>query len=471
MGQNIDKVSLFKRHGPYLAPFERALIYEDIHTGWVNYTGPSVFKLKKSPYLDAFSEYTYIVPEDLAPPENAFVTVTGTEVKSPIFNLDNRNGPMSNIGEYQKIMNVEDWKYENLSSYLDMHTVPSAVIEREFGNMVGIETDGTLTMKEFLYYVSYGWENAEHDGLDTALAMQLVSCPQSTYGTGGIGVQMYPIGGRTIAVNNYGTHINRILPREFTKSNNMYVFKPVKTKMDIKSMLNIEKSTSEVNFAYLKIMAPEDIKRPVNIPILLEDAVPSKTKKAFFNPDILTYQLTALMINPVLDEQLIDAFERNILELERLRIRNDDQDSSFDLSSVNRIAQSFVRLRLRPSIDDSRFHEASQTFLRYYQEYLENKEILENFRGGRAYDVPNIDGSYIRSRLRTDEIKLLLEIMKRSEESGEKWVATSELEKDMPGVDIWPLIRNLQNFGYIIHKQNYGYLRAVLIDEELSGLE
>ena len=41
--------------------------------------------------------------------------------------------------------------------------------------------------KDFLYHCSSSWLNAEEDNLDTMLALQLVSCPSSFYGVGGIG--------------------------------------------------------------------------------------------------------------------------------------------------------------------------------------------------------------------------------------------------------------------------------------------
>ncbi len=62
-----------RSYGAEFAAFERELIFERPHTGWVHFLGSRELVLGKSPFSEHVSPHPYVLPEDLQIPEGAFV--------------------------------------------------------------------------------------------------------------------------------------------------------------------------------------------------------------------------------------------------------------------------------------------------------------------------------------------------------------------------------------------------------------
>ena len=451
--------SVFKRPPAYYAPFERRLIMGDKHTGWVEYIGKGRFRLRKSPFLNVYSEYTYIYSGEDGPPENQLVSVEGRDRKIPVFNGRTE-------GRYRLVFDVESW------SKTELHIPPPenlAILQYLLGESIDYDLIEELTVKDFLREISRGWTNAQADGLDMSIALQYLSCPQSLYGTGGIGSQVYSLGAGTKAVSYYGTYMSRILPREFLKGTGSYVFVPVRTGRTTGILDSMNERVEELNYAYLFTTTPRNIIKPVHLPLLIEGTEPGRMKD-MLDPSVVAYQLSALMLRPEIPQGIISRFEDSIKEVQRLILLNDDIESSLDASSIPRIAEAMARLYMVERMDDDIFARASKLFLRYYKEYLDAKDVLERFRKGSTIDTPQTRISYLRQHLPAKAIKVLVEIVRYGDEHGAKWVPVDEIQGRFKD-DIIDAIIQLQDYGYIIARENYTYVMPVIIDDELSEIE
>ena len=151
-----------REYGEWFAPFEYELIFlkQEEHIGWVEITSNNTFKLKLTPFYGKHRNYEYIIPDPKTmPPQNKCIEVKPFKIiADPRFNNKSLYG---NYNNYCIVDGYREYKIE----------LPKPKID----------------YKDFLYYISSSWINAEDDYLDTMLALNAVSCPSSFYGIGGIG--------------------------------------------------------------------------------------------------------------------------------------------------------------------------------------------------------------------------------------------------------------------------------------------
>ncbi|NLK25977.1 MAG: hypothetical protein GX307_05310, partial [Euryarchaeota archaeon] len=79
-----------------------------------------------------------------------------------------------------------------------------------------------LDREEFLYRLVINWPGGEQDHLDKALALQLLSCPRTPLGPGGIGTQSFDLTGESKALDNLKKTLGTHLPTEFSRPNERY---------------------------------------------------------------------------------------------------------------------------------------------------------------------------------------------------------------------------------------------------------
>src|SRR3989442_7189301 len=65
-----------RSYGAQFAAFERELIFDRPHTGWVHFVGSREIVLGKSPFSEHLSLHPYVLPDNLRIPEGAFVELT-----------------------------------------------------------------------------------------------------------------------------------------------------------------------------------------------------------------------------------------------------------------------------------------------------------------------------------------------------------------------------------------------------------
>ncbi len=458
--------SLKKREWPYLAPFEYELMFREEHTGWVEYVGKNVFKLRKSPFSPLYSKWKYIAPKDKPPPDNAFVTLEGRETKKPVFKGN------ETLGNYSYVFEVEHWNENELEPPLPY----GAEVERYLEDLSGVPFEGMLTMKEMLHLVSMGWKDAQNDGLDFALGALYLSCPPMGEKVGGIGTQYYALGSgeREKYRRYYSRYMKRILPKEFTtlSGSDIYYYVSVERESVEKRLERKMKDTRELNYSYIWKVPYRGSSWPVQIPFLLRDSRPRKINDVL-PPDLLQYQLTGLMIRPKIDERLISEFEDRIVEVDKLMMKNDDLESNIDRRSIKKFAGTITRMHLRNELSEERFREAEDTFLEYYEEYLDYKEALKPLRGRGTTGKAGVGASYMKYNLNNTDIDVLKTIMRLwEEEYGKSWVPVEAVaSKFKDRALVMESLYNLQTYGNIIQKMNFGMVKPIILESIADELE
>jgi len=158
---NLDKRGL----GALFAPFERELIWEYEHRGWVHWMGRNKFILRKSPFSNHKSQFEYLTPPDICPSENEFIKLEVGKLIITNPRMIRRTTFLEFSAQYYEVMS---------------YRLVSLKLPKPY-----------LNPKGFLHHLTYNWKNAEDDHLDFSLALQLLSCPESLYGKGGIGSQSF----------------------------------------------------------------------------------------------------------------------------------------------------------------------------------------------------------------------------------------------------------------------------------------
>lgn len=265
------------------AAFERQILNTP-HVGWVRWGPGGQFQLLKSPFRDTiFYDHYYRLPPDLRPKENSLVEL---EVEGPSRKL---------LGQ---INNTTYFKYKE---YYDVVAIKDLDI-----NKVVLLQKPYLERDEFLDRITCNWKNASEDHLDVSLALQLLSCPASIYGTGGIGSKSAaPINHTKKPLVDLKKTINRLLPTEFLRGSKLYQYNFIedsKTLSEVEAK-RIKGDVSEVSYNHLWRFPPKSVNTPINIPTLIYNSV-YNPKNLEMDIDVLEYILTALAIRPHIEKYM-----------------------------------------------------------------------------------------------------------------------------------------------------------------------
>ncbi len=429
-----------REYGEWFAPFEQELIFlkKEEHIGWVEYTSDNTFKLKLSPFYGEYRKYEYIVADPKTmPPQGKCIEVKPFKlIHDPLFNTKNLYG-----------------KYQNY-----------CIIDRYNDYQIRLPKLN-IGYKDFLYHCSSSWLNAEEDNLDTMLALQLVSCPSSFYGVGGIGAAAAKISkGKlsTAIIPELNNTYKTIVAENFQTMNDKYMFNMAKTSTDRKQINHIRQvNLPEVNYCCPCATMNEAQKVtetiPIQIPMLVKGATylnASKLAEPYF---VLQYQLTALMHTPTFGDSnsALKEIEDNI----RL-MSSCDLPFNFDANTVNKLALAFNRLYLKEDNSELKINEAIKTFFAYakdWQPYIKESAATTKFRGTYSSTDMLINFS-------NDHQTFLVELQKLHDETTEKWVAWDELKTKFAEKK-WHVLEEiateLNNLGFIIHQHNFSQIRKV----------
>lgn len=444
---NNSKLDLNEREfGYWFAPFERELIWvkNQEHIGWVVHTSNLTFKLQYTPFYKQYKNYTYIAPTpELMPPENKCVEIKPLKIVRKV-----KFGGRDLYGEYDNYCLVDGFK-----EYKVQIQKPS------------------IGYKDFLYHCSNNWDNAgEEDHLDLMLALQLVSCPSSFYGKGGIGaiaskISSYGELSKTI-IPQLKTTYNGIVSPNFREANDKYFFDMITTKNEINYMGQIrEYRPCEVNYCRPCVTYDEalittgDI--PVQIPLLVKYAKYKKSDGLEEKYLLLQYQLAALMLNPVFDNNnsSLTNIENNIKKV--IEERMHENIFALDANSINKLALSLSRLYLTDDVSNQEINKATNYFfgnLEDWKLYLDNSKLLTKFRKtARSTDI--------QPSLSHDHQRFLAELQKLHDETNEKWIDMQNLERNL-GKKIkstaYEIAKDLNNLGLIIQQNNFSKLRNII---------
>ncbi|MCK4798255.1 MAG: hypothetical protein KAT05_12815 [Spirochaetes bacterium] len=441
----MGKLDLNKREfGSWFAPFERELLFvkKQEHIGWVVYTSDKTFKLQLTPFYEQFRNYTYIVPEPhLMPPEKMCVEVEPFKIiQEPVFNNK------SLYGEYRNHCIIDGFKEYNVQ------------IQKP-----------DIQYRDFLYQCSVNWKASEEDDIDKMLALQMVSCPSSFYGKGGIGVLASKLSSygkiSKSVLPQLNTTYNNLIATNFQKTNDKYFFNMVKTPRDMEFINQIRQhSMCEVNYCNPCISINDAQitagSIPIQIPLLIKYATYKKSDELAEPYLLLQYQLTALMHNPTFGDSnsALNKIEKNIWKvIEERRIENIFE---IDANTVNKLALSFSRLYLSNDVKTEKINEATDMFFAHWNDwkhYINDSKKLTDFRNTMH---PN-DTIFKYSH---DHQKFLVELQKLQDDTNEKWIDWKELEQklDKKVINIaYDIALELNNLGLIIQQYNFSKIRKV----------
>jgi hypothetical protein len=367
------------------------------------------------------------------PPENECIRVEGREDKKPIFKQN------STIGRYEKTMYVED-----LKPYKIKRNKPDC------------------SDKDFIYYCTSNWDSASEDDLDKMIALQLVSCPFSIAGPGGLGSITSKITGTGALgiryISDLESTFKSIIPINFYSDHDLYRFSFLKGKSH--SMKRSTKQFCELNYVKSCLNVDEALKAPkeisIQIPLLVHEAKLNK-KLNDCQDLILQYQLTALTYQPKFEDQQLRIFDRNVKDILELKFKEDFLN--VDPFTINKLALAFSRLYLSNEIESDRFKDATKLFFDQWEDwsdYLSGHKIEFQHRSvAMANDT--------KLNLTLKEQKVCGVLQRVHDETNELWIKSDELKEHMKdkNINLIQTLENLSSSAIIINKNNFEYVRLI----------
>ena len=340
----------------WFLPFERKLLDLE-HVGWVRWIATDRFVLERSPFPNyKTSIYSYKVPPDVHPPTNSFIEV-----------------------EVGKMNRKSKWKKKKtLGNYVDIHYDVLGINKLDF-KILEMPKPFLRGKEDFLHRISYNWKCAEDDHLDLALALQMLSCPESSYGIGGIGTQSFSLAGAGKKPLKYiQESINQLIPLDLRRPSNIgYMHRFIISNTTYSAVERSRKRVEipEISYNYLyHLQEYQNKMEPIQIPTIIQDATyMGRTKE--YDQDVVEFLLTSLLIKPIISDDIVNRIEASIREIyNEIQPEYDKTHVPFDNNSLVKLANTFCRLELKDRLTDDVFDRTKMEFQQLYKE-LEDAKI------------------------------------------------------------------------------------------------
>jgi hypothetical protein len=361
----IKGINLTKRiNGPWTT-FESFLLKdENCHVGWIHWINHQSFKLHKNPFSTwPSSPFTYLVPEDVSIPEEGLIRVNVEKIyKIPDFSKTRT------LGIYTNQFCITDG-YESIKT----DTLPKPY----------------LTKDEFLSRLIDNWIGEKDENFSKELAINILSCPKSIYGIGGIGAQSFSSFGTKKNLKDLNISIKHFLPVDFLSQNKNYRYKPIMTEIDAENanMAVMKKESNEISYNYLFNLSPETQRfaMPTQIPILLPD-VKYRKSNWDLDRDILDYHMNALLLQPVITESL----QKKLIEVIKITgkkiLHKVDMETTVDAAGILKLAKAWCRLELKNVLVEDDFIKIKNDFEQIFSEFFDLSEDAQI--SGRTWHIP-----------------------------------------------------------------------------------
>ncbi len=430
-------LSLDRRVSGHWTNFECFLLKdENIHVGWIGWTSKNTFRLKKNPLTDhPMSPYTYILPHEVKIPiEEGIIRVTPEKI---VCELKIPRGKI--YGTFSGQFCIVD-SYEPVNP--DMLPKPH------------------LSKDEFLHRLTYNWHGDVSEIFSKEIAINILSCPKSSYGIGGIGAQsLSPYGGKQdlIILNR---SIKNLLPSDFLGRNKTYMYKPIRTKRDAESANNDFKrgASDEISYNYLFNLGPQpqSYMMPTQIPVIIPEAryIPDKWG---LDRDVFDYQMSALLLTPYIEENIQDKLTRIVTKTGEDILRKSSLQTSLDNTGLLRLAKAWCRLEFKQSINEDDFSKLKNDFEEVFKEYF---DIVEDAKEtGATYHIP-LTPMPNKMRLTVNANRIYKLIKKLSRENDYKRLSIEIIRNNVPVKEISTYdldkgLNELVNAGYLLMHKNY----------------
>lgn len=436
----MGQVSLRSRvSGPW-AGFERKVIAGSAHLGWAKFVSARRVVLRKSPFLPPNNQVIYHLPDELELMEDELVEF---DVSGPLRRVSSLASRSNLALDYEDHYLVEAVRRVTAE-------MPRPYLERE----------------DFLHRLITNWKGGEGDHLDKALALQLLSCPKTPLGPGGIGTQSFDLTGETKALDNLRKTLDVHLPTEFSRPNPRFELDFFTGPEDVAALRRriAKGEVEEVSYNYLKMVDQSKHPLPQHVPTILYNArfVP---RSRLADPDVLEYQLYGLLLRPVVSEAMIGEIERAMVDiLEESDPSLSGYNIPFDHDALAKIAMALCRLYQKDRLTEDMLSQSKRWFKDMYRLFA---DLWLNYSrpGGSTRLSSEMMVSYSHQRQGPHDGEVLREIFRGVNEVGLDYVSYSGLKKALRGKVTAAALRDslsrLVQSGLVISKENDNLFRPV----------
>jgi len=443
MNKNIN---LNKRWiGPW-ANFESFLLKNE-HTGFIEWRGNNLFRLKKTLFSDHYSPFLYVVPDNIVIPEQGLIRVKTGELYREI-----RLQKDSTIGDYTNQTYIVEG-YE----LMETDSLPKPSISKE----------------EFLSYAVENWRGSDNYPLfKKEVAYNILSCQKDFFGIGGIGVETFAPAGSSQTMKYLKSSINGLLPDEFKKRNEMFEYSFIQKEGDAK-ITNLRRNDPQSNEISFNDMSRLPTKMNIanlgiQIPLILPSDVTYKTVE-YHNRDVMDYQLHALLIKPIIEPTLIEKFTDLSIQTSEYINRNYTEETILlDSLAHIKIACAFCRLELKDKLNEDMLPRIKDELLDMFKEYADTYRDRMIGGGQARWTIP-MQQLPQRHNLTIDANKIyreLLAVDQQNKEIGITWIFSEELQKRpnlkyLSDFILQKSLIELNNANLILQRKNYSELLVV----------
>jgi hypothetical protein len=440
----MKRISLNSRTlGSEFASFERELMRPDRHAGWVKFVAEGVIKLRHSPFSEHYSDCFYYVPEDVKLNEGELVNLNV--------------GPLRWTGiKFEDASVFPSYK----ASYREVRSAERTVLRLPRPR---------IDAKDFQYFLTEQWRDAEYDDLGKSLALQLLSCPSDVYGNGGIGAQSICLSTKKGPLMDLRSTIRNSLPIEFTGKSDRYRFDIIEKDEQTEALKESlgQTSSRETSFNFLTVMNPIAEPLPVQVPTTIVNAHKVGAEKEA-NLDVLEYLLYALMLRPVIKRSAVAEIEAGMrLVKEQVEPESLELELPIDRYAITKLAMAICRLEGKEEIDDTAFSRSKETFFELYREFLDTRK--DHFKPGKSSYGRKGVRSTVSGQLDANDLILLSYVRKISRQQGKEYVTVKDLKDELgkkryQRFDLDGSLERLNNFGRVIRSENMSSFRPIDLD-------
>jgi hypothetical protein len=435
------------------ASFEKYLIDHE-HIGWIHKLSSNIFVLTKSPFANIETPHAYKLPEGMHVPDSTFVQV---EIQK------NKSRYICNGNSVIKCYAVSDIHNTRL---IDLQIPKPYLYGNDFVHEYLCIKDEFHGENEFVNRIASYWKNADADGLDWSLAVQLLSCPKWLYGVGGIGTVSASLAGSgKTPFKDIKSCIDHLMPRNFRRKNKFLKYNYIEDRNNFQDveMDRMSGKISEVSYNYLDYIPQKNV--PIQLPIVIENSE-YRGKIKDEDPDITDYILTSMLISPPENEMMIKQIENTVIKVHEKYYKNPDLALIMDAYSPIKIALSICRMNLKEKLDEDTLSKSLSKFSEIYDRSLDAIELLLSVNPGRETRViPRAKGP-INDPIHSQETRILKLIIEISEDYGLDWVHISRIRDHKRFNQKWNdtlmySLQTLNNSGLVLMRNNYTEFKPI----------
>jgi len=443
-------INLNKRwKGPW-ANFESYLMKNE-HTGFIEWQGRNLFRLKNTPFSDHYSTFLYAVPEGISIPEQGLIQVKTGELYRETHLKKN-----STIGIYtNRAYTVEGYEP------VDINSLPKPSISKE----------------GFLYHVVENWHGSDDYPLfKKEVAYNILSCHKDFFGIGGVGVETFAPSGSKQKMKFLKSSIGGLLPNEFKKKNEIFEYDFILKENEARKTINRRNDlrSNEVSFNDMsRLSSKMNISNlGIQIPLILPDDVKYRSLD-YYNRDVMDYQIRALIIKPIIEPNLIEKFTDLAIQTSEYIDKNYTEETLLlDSLAHIKIACAACRFELKDRLTEDMLPKIKNELSEMFKEYADTYRDRMIAGGVARWNIPMQPLSK-KDNLTMDANKVfheLIDIDKQSKEIGLSWISINEIKnrpklKFFSDFTLQKALIELNNANLILQMKNYS--EFLIIHHEL----